>query len=146
MWYSSLTAYLSGYAEGRSLSSSRCSPGVCKNRADLRYHGCALANCATDTFDGARSHIAHREHAKQVRLQRQRPFGSALRWCAMPRDIRPRLNEALLVQTDAAVLEPVGSRICADKDKNVSDRLLCLAPGGGMPPANSLELRQGRAG
>ena len=69
---------------------------------------------APDTFDGAVAHIAHREHPRQARFERQR---RALQRPRRPAQIAVGQDEPALVQVDA-VAEPFGAGFGTDHDED----------------------------
>lgn len=88
-------------------------------RMDLGYDGSAFTYRSADTFDGAGAHIADRKDARDAGLQRQQ-------------EIPTRFHETFVVESDAAVLQPVGARLRSQKKENVPywplDRVIGTAP------------------
>ena len=77
------------------------------------HHLRAFADGGGDALDRAGAHVADREDAAAVGLERMAPGAH----------LRPGADEALGVQRDAALRQPVGVRIGADEQEQMADRL-----------------------
>jgi hypothetical protein len=82
---------------------------------DLGYHRRPFANGAPYALHRAGAHVADREHARNVRLQRER-------------DIMPGRDEALVIDRDVLVLQLAGARLSAEKKENVAMGRQCGSP------------------
>src|SRR5438552_5995940 len=99
---------------------------------ELRYHGSAITDRATDSLDGARADIADRKHTRDARLER---------WARRSSIVSARTHEAFFVQRHAAVFQPFGRGIGAEKQKEMPDGQLSLCSGRHSPGADPLQAR-----
>lgn len=74
---------------------------------DLR----AFANAGRDALDRSGAHVTDGEDARHARFQRMAVFSGA----------HTRHHEALRIELDAGIGQPIGFRVGADEEKEVAD-------------------------
>ena len=89
---------------------------------NLRHHRGAFADRAADALHRAGANVADGKHAGYARFER----GGHVRRAA--RGGLTRQYESVRVERDAAAFQPLGLRIRADKQEDVTDRPLLLGP------------------
>src|SRR5712691_2649360 len=112
-----------------------------KNLMDERDRDRAFAYCRGDAFDVAPAHVTDRKHCGEARFKEMR------RPCERPvrggevlfRQIRPRLDEPVLVERDT-VGEPARTRNGSGHREDVSDVVSLDGPGLVVAPAHALEM------
>ena len=106
---------------------------------ELGHHRGALTDGPSDALDRAAPDIAHGEDAGDVGLQRGRDGSPSAAGHVVPREVRAGSDEPLGVERDIAVAKPLGRRVSADEEKDVSHLLPVLGAGAGvsvLPPRN----------
>jgi len=107
---------------------------------ELGHHRRPFADGAPDAFHRAATHVADGEDALHARLQRSGDVSAARPDQFLERELGPCLHETLPIERHLEAPEPLGRRIGAHEEEDVTDVRLVLESGLLVLPPDLLQL------